>query len=45
MVQKRNQRIASSRKRTNNLLAKAVDLGLIDTYVDYKGRVRTKKEK
>jgi hypothetical protein len=45
IVQKRNQRLASSHNRTNMLLKRATDLGLVETYIDRNGRVRTKKEK
>ncbi|WP_179106496.1 hypothetical protein [Terribacillus halophilus] len=44
IVQNRDKRLASSRTRTNQLLERAAGLGLVDTYVDRKGRVRTKKE-
>ncbi|WP_185150898.1 hypothetical protein [Peribacillus simplex] len=45
IVRKRNQRLASSHSRTNQLLERATKLGLIDTYVDNYGRVRSKKDK
>lgn len=45
IVEKRNNRIALSHNRTNQLLQRSEALGLVETYIDHKGRVRTKKEK
>lgn len=45
IVQKRDQRLASSHDRTNQLLKRASELGLIDTYEDRYGRLRSKKDK
>ncbi|WP_079504805.1 hypothetical protein [Mesobacillus jeotgali] len=45
IVQRRNQRLASSHNRTNQLLKRAASLGLVETYEDDHGRLRTKKEK
>lgn len=43
LLEKRNKSLRESRRRTEDLLIKAKDLGLIDIYRDLNGKLHTKK--
>ncbi len=45
LLEKRNQSLHDSYERTKEIYEKAEKLGLIEIYQDYRGQIRTKKDK